>query len=137
MSNMEFCYASYFNTTTMASITSGTTSVANLFDRKNNTFYRSSGFNDDTTATTIRLDLGTSQNINRIVLEGINWKSFKIYHSSNTANTFTLLNAPTTASDWTGNSTTNMYLEFATVAAQIITIDATTTMVANQEKICS
>ena len=115
MSNMEFCYPNYLNTTTMVSITS-----LNL--------------DSDTTVCTIRIEFASTKSFNRIVLENINWKSFKIYHSSNTANTFTLVDAPTTTSEWVTNSVTTMMLKFATVSASIITIDATATMIADQDK---
>jgi hypothetical protein len=118
----------------MVSITSGTTSVANMFDRKANTRYISSGNNNDLTATVLRFEFNASENINRIVLDNINWKSFKIYYNSNTANVLTLLNGPTNSSTWITNSLTTMYLEFATISASRVTIAATTTMVANAEK---
>jgi hypothetical protein len=121
----------------MMSVTSGTSSCANIFDRKADTYFQSSGQNDDTTATTIRVEFAASKSFNRIVLENINWKSFKIYHSSNTANVFTLVNNATTSSDWVTNSETNMFLEFTTVTAAIITLVATTTIVANSEKKCA
>lgn len=134
MSNMEFCYPNYLQTTTNVSITSGSTTVANLFDRKSSTYYTSVGLNNDTTACTIRIEFSGTKNVNRLVLENINWKSFVIYYQSNTANKLALLNAPTTTSEWSTNSTTSMLLKFATVSASIFTLAATTTMVANKEK---
>ena len=133
--NMEFITGNLLNTTTMATVNNGTSSVDNLFDGNNTSYFTSVGDNNDATTTTIRIEFSTSKNIDRIALENINWKGFKIYYNSNTANTFSLdAGSPTSASTWTGNSTTSLYLCFSTVAASIITFEITTTMDAAEEK---
>lgn len=135
MANMEFLYNNFVNTTTLVSVTTGTTSVSSLFDRNKTTYYTSDGCDSDLTVTTIRIGFSSSKNISRIVLENINFKCFKVYYNSNTANLFTLVGAATNASSWTQNSDTSLYLKFATVSAvSIVTIACTTTMVANEEK---
>lgn len=134
MGNMEFCLMNYLNTSTLASITSGTTSVSKLYDRNNSLYWTSNGDNSDLTTTTIRIGFASSKNISRIILEDINLKSFKIYYNSNTANLITLIGALTNASSWASNSETSLYLKFATLSVNQITIDMTATMIANQEK---
>lgn len=135
MSTFEICKKSYLNTTTLVTVDSGTDSVYTLFDRNKTVQYSSNGKNDDTSGHTLTVEFPSSKNINRICLQNINLKGFKIYHSSNSANTLTFTStSETTTSIWTGNSSTAMYLMFATVAATSIVIDATTTIDADEEK---
>ena len=134
MSNMEFLYQNIINTTTLISVASGTDTVSYLFDRKSSQQYQSSGYNDDTKGVTLTMTYPSNYVIDRIVLENINLKSFKVYYNSNTANTFTLLNAATTVSDWSSNSTTSLYLKFSPITVTVVTIAGTTTMAANEEK---
>jgi len=134
--NMEFLEYNLFNTTTMASVTNGTSTVSYLMDRDSSTQFATSGDNSDLTTTTIRIDLLSAVNISRIILENINFKSFKIYYNSNTANTFTLTNNLTSTSSWVSNSETSLYLIFATTSVSLITINVTSTMAANEEKKC-
>ncbi len=131
---MECCYMNYLNTTTMITIVSGTSSVSYLYDRGSDLQYQTSGENGDAIVSTIRIEFPTAQNVSRICLENINLKSFKIYHSSNSANLLTLQNAATNASSWAQNSETSLYLIFATVSASIFTLVATTTIIPNEEK---
>ena len=132
---MEFLYKNYFNTSTLATVGSGTDSVANMFDRDSDSQYATSGKNNDAVGATIGIVFPSSKNIDRIVLQNINLKSFKIYHSSNGANTFTLsTTAETNTTEWSTNSTTSLYLVFATTAVSSIWIEATATIVAAQEK---
>lgn len=133
--NMEFAYKNYLDTSTMIYVSTGSTTVNYLFDREYNNYYISSGDNSDLTTTTIRIDFSPFEVIDRIALQNMNFKSFKIYHSSNTANTLTIANAGTTTSEWSTNSETSLYLILATpVTMTSITIEATATMVANSEK---
>ncbi|MCP4586762.1 hypothetical protein [Pseudoalteromonas sp.] len=136
MANMEVHYKNYFNTTTLCDPNTGTDTVANLIDRNKTTQYSSSGKNDDTAGVTIAVEFLSSRNINRICLQNINLKGFKIYYSSNSANTIDNLTSTceTSTSQWSENSSTSMYLIFPTTAMTSVFIVATTTMIANQEK---
>lgn len=132
---MEFLSQNYLNTTTMISVTSGTTSAANLFDQYETKVYQSVGKDTDTTSVPVRIEFPSNILVDRVILQNINLKGFKIYYNSNTANTFTLLNAATTTSAWTNNSETSLYLQIASATSlSILTIDATSTMAANEEK---
>jgi hypothetical protein len=84
---------------------------------------------------TITVEFASSRNINRIVLQNINLKAFRVYYNSNTANTFTLTStADTTTSIFSQNSDTSLFLSFATVACTSIGIVSTVTIDANEEK---
>jgi hypothetical protein len=132
--NAEFLYSNYFNTTTLCTVGSGSTTVGRLIDKNEDLQYQSSGFNDDTLGVTITVKYASAKNIDHIIIQNTNFKSFKVYYNSNAANTFTLIDGETSASDWTQNSTTNLFLRFATISVDSISIAGTTTMIANQEK---
>lgn len=135
---MEFITSNYFNTTTMATVGSGTLTVENLLYRAITLQYKSVGFNDDATTCSITINFGATQSVSRLGLIGMNWKDFTIFHSGVTANTLSLTSTgATTASDWSSNSESAMYLAFATVQAQSFTFDIAATQVANAEKALS
>lgn len=134
MANMEFCQPNYLNTTTMISVTSGTTSAGGLFERKNST-WSSNGDNSDLTTSTIRIGLNSPTVIDRLILTDINLKEFKIYYDSVSTNYFSLTSGDTLTTNWTGNSTTDLYLKLAaSKTVSVVTIEATKTIVANAEK---
>jgi hypothetical protein len=135
MSNMEILTTNYLNTTTLVSVESGTDTVDRLFNRNtDNNYYESSGYNTNTMGVTIGVTFVSSRSISRIVLQGINLKYFTIYYNSNSANTFTLVDAPTTVSDWLQNSETALYLKFDTISVDSVWIVATQTMSEGYEK---
>ena len=132
---MEILTTNYLDTTTLVSVESGTDTVDRLFNRDTyNNYYESSGYNTNTAGVTIGVTFISTRNISRIILQGINLKDFTIYYNSNSANTFTLLNAETTTSDWTGNSDTALYLKFATISVDSVWIVATQTTSEGLEK---
>ena len=135
MSNMEILTTNYLNTTTLVNVASGTDTVSRLFNRETyNNYYESSGFNTNTSGVTIGVTFVSAQNISRIALQGINFKDFTIYYNSNSANTFTLVSAETTTSDWSGNSATGLYLKFSTISVDSVFIECTGTMAGGDEK---
>lgn len=138
MANMEFLRANYLNTTTMITVDSGSDSSYALFDHKPTEYFTTSGDNSDLTTCTIRIEFTSAKNIDRIVLQNINWKGFRFYYNSNTANTFTFdSTCPTTTSEWNQNSATSLFLKpAATTTCTIITFEITTTAIANAEKYC-
>jgi hypothetical protein len=136
MSNMEFLYQNYINTSTVFSVTSGTTSVLYMIDREIAPQYSSSGSNSDTNTTSIIVLFNSAKYVDRLILENINWKSFKIYHGDTTTNNFTISNALTTTSIWSNNSETSLYLKFSLTSLTKITIQITATMNSNEEKKC-
>ena len=132
---MEFLKTNFFNTTTMAAVPSNTSTVDNMFDRVRATQFQTSGQNDDTVGVTIGVTFASSKSVNRIVIQNTNLKSFKIYHSSNSANTISLTTTcGTNTSSWTSNSATSLYLIFPTTAMTSVFVVSTSTMAANEEK---
>jgi hypothetical protein len=132
---MEILYKNYYNTTTSVYVSTNTDYAQYLFDREKSQQYQSSGDNSDATTTTIRVDFSAAKNVDRIALQNINLKSFKMYYNSNSANLFSLSSALTGTSEWTQNSATSLYLILAaTVSVTSVWIEATATTNANQEK---
>lgn len=136
MGKMECLRANFLNTTTMITVDTGTINALYLMDRKTDQ-WNSVGDNSDATTSTIRIEFASSKNIDRIAFQNINWKGFRVYYNSNTANLLTLdSTCPTNTSRWTQNSATSLFLKCTTITASIITIEITTTMSANAEKAC-
>lgn len=132
---MEFLYRNYFNTTTMSIVSQGgTSSVSNLIDRRIGKKF-GSGDTSDATTTTISVEFSSAQDVDRIILQNINLKSFLIYYNSNTANKFSVTSALTGTTAWSTNSETSLYLMLAaTTSIDSIQIAASTTISANAEK---
>lgn len=133
---MEFCEINALNTTTMLTLNSGTNSADALFDRTETRQYSSYGLNNDATANSIRIDFASTQTVDRIVLQNINWKSFVIYYNGTTTVLPLASGCPTSTASFSSNSATNMFLYFSTLYMTSLSIYATTTMVANAEKKC-
>ncbi len=134
MSNMEFLRINSLDTTTQITVSTGT-NTSRFFDREYTNQFTSIGDNSDSTTTTIRIDFSSYQDVNRIVLENHNFKSFKIYYNSVSANLFSLTSAATGTAEWTQNSDTSLYLKLeADVSVNSLFIEVTATMAANEEK---
>jgi len=131
---MDFLTPNIINTTTMITVNSNTTTVANLFNPDVYFQYFSDGLNNDATISTITITFDNTTSISRIALLDTNIKSFTVFYNGSTASTFTLLNANTTTSNYSTNTQENLYFKFSTVQASSITIDMKTTQTANQEK---
>jgi len=122
------------NTTTSLAVNSNTTTAENVFSRDETFQYSSSGFNNDLTQTTMVISFANTIPVSRIALIGFNFQSFRIYRDGDTTSTLALTTGPTSASNWSSNSETSMYLSFTTIQAQTISIDILSTQVANSEK---
>lgn len=135
MSNMEFIYSNYLDTATQINCSTGTTTSSRLWDRIPSKQFNSSGDNDDTTTTTIAIEFAEYQDVDRIILENINFKGFKVYYNSNTANLFSITNAATGTTEYTQNSETTLFFKLeTTLSITSIFLEVTTTMAANEEK---
>ena len=135
MSNMEFLNSNFFDTTTLASCTTGSTTVSYLFDRDRTTQFQSSGDNDDATTTTFEVVFPSVKEIDRIVLQNINTKSFHLYYDAVTANRFSFTSAGTGTSAWSQNSATNLYLKLVSIKTiSSLHIQMTATIDADEEK---
>src|SRR5210317_1155711 len=136
MSNMEFLSLNSVNTTTQITVSTNS-NTGRFFDRRQSEQYISSGDNNDATTTTITIEFTSAQIIDRIALENINWKGFKGYYNSNSANLFSITSADTGTMSYTQNSQTNMYFKLADEkSCTSISFEVTTTMSANEEKKC-
>jgi len=133
---MEFISANLFDTTTGAVVNSNTTTVESMLLRDERFQYQSSGLNSDAgTNATITISFGQTTSVSRIAMIGINWKDFTVFYNGTTANTFALTSTgATTASDFSANSETSMYLMGAAVNCTSVSFDVAGTMVADQEK---
>jgi hypothetical protein len=132
---MEVLDRNFINTTTMMSVSTGTNTVARLIDRKPSTQYSSSGDNSDATTTSIIVRFNETQSVDRIVLQNINLKSFRIQLINTVAALFSPVNFITTTSDLSNNSATNLYMYLSeTTYCTGLAIYATSTMIANEEK---
>jgi hypothetical protein len=136
---MEFLRPSLFNTTTQISVNSNTLTAENLFNRDPLYQYYTDGLDSDTTTSmaviTITFDATTA--VDRIAMVGMNFKEFSVFYNGTTASTFALQNADTAASSWLNNADANKYLRFSTIQCSSITINAKSTITANQEKLIS
>jgi len=137
---MEFLYSNYVNTTTMldtlnatAGTFAATTTLQYVMDTNERLQFLTDNFDDDSTTTTIRVSFSETLTVGKIALKGINWKDFTVYYNGVTANTFVLTN-PTTASDFSENSATSLYLSVTEQACTSVSFDITKTITANQEK---
>lgn len=135
MRDFEFLTQNYFDTTTQLSgYNSGTVTVSDLRDVRPTYQYQTENEADDSVTSSLVYTFDETQTVERISLQGINWREFNIYYDGVTAQAFTLLNSDTNSSQWTGNSATAFMLEVQTQACLSITFDAKKTIVADSEK---
>lgn len=131
---MEFLLKNFVNTTTQITVDSATFSVVNMLSRDTTNQYISSGYNSNTT-TSIVFTFNETVSVSKIAVMGINWKSFRIFHSGVTANTFALTStSATTTTHFTTNSESSMFFTVPTTALTTITIDATESFTGASEK---
>ena len=132
---MEFIHKSFIQTTTSIVVNSNTSSANNLMTRDERYQYVSDGFNNDNTTTTITINFDETLSISRIGVMGMNIKAFTVFYDATTANTFSLTSTgATTASDFSTNSETSMYMRATPVNCTSVTFDLKSTIVANQNK---
>lgn len=132
---MEFLAQSFINTTTAIVVNSNTTTAKFIMNRSNIFQYVSSGFNNDATTATLRINFGSTLSVSRIALTGHNLKDFTVFYNGVTANTFVLTSTGmTTASDFSTNSLTSMYMSATPVDCTSVSIDMQGTMIADSEK---
>lgn len=130
---MEFLYANFLNTTTQLTVTNSTASAANLFSTDQVARYLTSLDNSDLTTTGITVTFDDTTAVSRIAIIDTNAKGFRLFYNGSTANTFNFTNA-TSTSVWTGNAEADLFLRCATTSVSSITLQITTTMVADAEK---
>lgn len=132
---MEFLDANLINTTTMIVVGSNTATAKNIMNRDVTFQYYTDGLNNDATQASIRINFDATTAIDRIALVGINLKNFILYYNGVTANTFALTTtAATTASTFTTNSETALFMACTQVNVTSVSLDMRSTIVANSEK---
>ena len=132
---MEFLRKNFFDTTTGIVVNSNTATVANLLIRDIRYQYVSDGLNVDETLATIRLNFNETLSVSRIALMGTNLKKFRVFYNGVTANTFALTSTgATSASNFSSNSETSLFLTAEPVDCTSVSIDMYSTIVANQNK---
>jgi hypothetical protein len=142
MAVMSLYYENYLNTTTLCTVSAAAsidiTTYKNLFDRKKSTQMVTSNVADNNTATTLHVQFGSSKNITGIMLQNINLKFLIIYYNSSSANRFTMnsVTEGTQTSQWSGNSATNLYIEFPTTTVDSVQVYmAQTTPLVEEKKV--
>jgi len=132
---MEFITTNFFNTTTIATVGTGTLSTENMLYRDTVLQWKSQNAGTDASTTSIVFDFGSTISVSRISLIGTNLKAFDIFYNGTTASVLNLTTTGgTTSSNWTNNSESAMYLTFSTIQTQSITLDLKSTQVSNNEK---
>jgi hypothetical protein len=132
---VELLKPNYVDTSTSIVVQSNTVTAEYIMNPDTSFQYVSSGYNNDLTTTTLRINFGSTLTVSRIALSGINLKDFLIYYNGVTANTFSLTTTgATTTSDFSSNSETSLYLRCTPVACTSVSIDMKKTTTANQEK---
>lgn len=132
---MELLKPNYIDTSTAFVVNSNTAASTYVMDPDITFQYVSSGLNDDTTYSSMRINFSETMTVSRLALMGINLKEFKVFYDGVTANTFALTTTgATVASSWTSNSETSMYLQCTPTYCTSVTLDMKKTMTANSEK---
>jgi hypothetical protein len=130
---MEFLQSNFLETTTQLTLPGNTITADYLIDADVRQQFLSSGYADDSLTASITVSFDQTMTIDRIVMREINVKQMNIFYNGVTANAFALT-GPTTTSQFTGNTLSDLYLQFPAVAVTSVTFDCKKTMVANVEK---
>lgn len=132
---MEFLEPNHVNTTTQIDPGGSTLTVGNLFFPDERRQFITDGFEDDNTTASVTISFNETVTVERIAIKETNLKGFTIFYDGSTANTFSLTSTgATTASDFSSNSETSMYLKCASVGVTSVTLDLKSTQTANSEK---
>jgi hypothetical protein len=132
---MELLRKNYVNTTTAIVVNSNTDSAQYIMNPDTSFQFVSSGFNNDLTTVTLRINFTETLTVSRIAMVGMNLKEFDLFYNGVTANAFALTtSAATTTSKWTSNSETSMFMQCTPVACTSVSLDMKKTMVADAEK---
>lgn len=124
MAYMEFLGQNLCNTTTMLKVESNSTAALYLIDRNKYLAYQTSGY-DSNTSTIISLEVGTGTVISNVLLQNHNFKNFRVFYNSVTANSIAVV---------TNNSSTNHYFNFASVTVGSVQVQIDTCITSGVEK---
>lgn len=131
---MEFIKSNLILTSSALTVYSNTLAAKNILNRDLTFQYVTEGFADDSLPTSMIFSFDSTTTIDRAAIMGMNLKDFSLFYNGATASTFALTTGDTSASEWSSNSNTSMYLRFTPVNVTSVTLDMRKTMVANSEK---
>lgn len=132
---MELLKSNYINTSTALVVNSNTATAEYIMNPDLTFQYVSSGFANDLTTSTLRINFSETLTVSRLALVGMNLKEFDLYYNGATANAFALTTTgSTTTSKWSSNSETAIYMTCTPVACTSVSLDMKKTISANQEK---
>lgn len=122
--------ADFENTTVVLTVTSGSTTIANILNRSSRDAWASEG-SSDIISETIIADLGDVRRISSILVLKHNFKHYRVYYWNEDTSAYVLI----TDSNLVQADTENAYIELATpVNTSKIRIIIDDTLVANEEK---
>lgn len=124
MAVMEFLKKNILNTTTMATVTSGSATLEYLFDRNIGLGYSTSGYNS-TTSAVLSIVFDETTSVSHVLIQNHNLKQFIVFYNSLTANSL---------ASFTTNSATSTYLSFSTISAVSIQLQMDDTINGSEEK---
>lgn len=124
MAVMEILTKNILNTTTMVLVDSATNMVKYLFDGNKILTYQSDGYSSDT-STIISVEFDTLEVITNVLLQNHNFKQFRVFYDSVTANS--LYTATT-------NSETSTYISFGSVTVNSIQLQIDSCQTSDTEK---
>jgi hypothetical protein len=131
---MELLKPNYIDTTTALVVNTNTGTAENVMIPDITYQFYSSGFNNDNTTVSLRVNFQQTLTVSRLILRGHNWREFRAFYNGLTASAFALLNGPTTTSEWSSNSETSQFLTCTPVNCTSVTFEAKKTMIADVEK---
>lgn len=124
MALMEFLKQNKLQTTTSATVTSGSATAPFLLDRNTMLKYLSSGYTSNTSSL-ISVVFASPTVLSTIFIQNHNLKQFRAYYNSVTANS--LLNV-------SSNSATSSYFSFASVTVNSVDLQMDSAMTADTER---
>lgn len=125
--SFKFFRKNYAFTTTQLLVSTGSGTVANIFDRDKKTKWQSVGESADADTATISFVPGSSTMISGIMVLNHNWKNFNIIFNSGTAFSPAL--------SVTGNTLSNLFYQFASQAVNSIDINVSHTHSATNKSV--
>jgi len=132
---MEFLKPNFVNTVGVIDVPSDTATSNNLFNRDLTFQWASTGFNNDSTIASLKINFNETQTVSRIALMNHNLKEYNVFFDGVTANTFSLsTTASTITSQFSSNSETSQFMTVTPQDCTSVTFDLKATQLANSEK---
>ncbi|MDI6756446.1 MAG: hypothetical protein QME32_00320 [Endomicrobiia bacterium] len=118
----------FINTTSQATTSNGTSTLANLFDKDKVSQWSSENAGTDATTATLRIIFGSTMTVSQVIMANHNLKNFKIRPNTTTSDF-------TPSISMTTNSATSNYWAVNTLTTvKEVVVSANTTITADNEK---